>query len=110
MVSPPQIVNGYVCFDCADVALAQKGQNPAHPPGSVSNPTGNTPNGPHPLDGAKGPAGAQGSGASSGSGSSGGSSQNPTAVIFGGVLSGANGPSAPSPPPYQTGAQLSVFA
>lgn len=52
-MSQVQIVKGYVCFDCADVGLAQKGQNPAHPPGSVSNPTGSTPNGPDPLGGAK---------------------------------------------------------
>jgi len=27
-----QVVNGYVCLDCADVALAKKDINPAHPP------------------------------------------------------------------------------
>ncbi len=27
-----QIVNGYVCFNCSQVALAQKGINPANPP------------------------------------------------------------------------------
>ena len=27
-----QVVNGYVCMDCADVALAKKDINPAHPP------------------------------------------------------------------------------
>jgi hypothetical protein len=26
-----QIVNGYPCQDCADVALAKQGKNPAHP-------------------------------------------------------------------------------
>jgi hypothetical protein len=29
-----QVVNGFVCLDCADVALAKKDINPAHPPGS----------------------------------------------------------------------------
>jgi hypothetical protein len=29
-----QVVNGFVCMDCADVALANKDINPAHPPGS----------------------------------------------------------------------------
>jgi hypothetical protein len=27
-----QVVNGYVCLDCADVALAKQDINPAHPP------------------------------------------------------------------------------
>jgi hypothetical protein len=27
-----QVVNGYVCLDCADIALAKKDENPAHPP------------------------------------------------------------------------------
>jgi hypothetical protein len=92
-----QIVNGYICFNCADVALAQKGENPAHPPGSPSNPTGNTPNGLYPLNGAAGVNAP---------------SQSLNAVVFGGALSGLNGTSgAPaSPPPYQTGAQVSVFA
>jgi hypothetical protein len=31
-----QVVNGFVCMDCADVALANKDINPAHPPGSPS--------------------------------------------------------------------------
>jgi hypothetical protein len=29
-----QVVNGYVCMDCSDVALAKKDINPAHPPNS----------------------------------------------------------------------------
>ncbi len=29
-----QVVNGFVCMDCADVALANKDINPAHPPNS----------------------------------------------------------------------------
>jgi hypothetical protein len=29
-----QVVNGFVCMDCADVALAKKDINPAHPPNS----------------------------------------------------------------------------
>ena len=31
-----QVVNGFVCMDCADVALANKDINPAHPPNSPS--------------------------------------------------------------------------
>jgi hypothetical protein len=87
-----QIVKGYICFDCADVALAQKGQNPAHPPGSPSNPTGNTPNGPY------SPTGAKAVDASS-------------AVVFGGAL--AKQP--PAPPTqglqsYRPGEQLNLSA
>ena len=91
-MSQVQIVKGYVCFDCADVALAQKGQNPAHPPGSVSNPTGNTPNGPDPLNGAK-------------------AVDATKAVTLGGSLSGQT-PSAQgqASPTYQPGAQVSVSA
>jgi hypothetical protein len=33
-----QVVNGYVCMDCADVALAKKDVNPAHPPADPNNP------------------------------------------------------------------------
>ncbi len=29
-----QVVNGFVCMDCADVALAKKDIDPAHPPNS----------------------------------------------------------------------------
>ncbi len=87
-----QIVKGYICFDCADVALAQKGQNPAHPPGSPSNPTGNTPNGPYPLTGAK-------------------AVDASSAVVFGGALAGqTSAPAGQSAPSYQPGAQVSVSA
>ena len=74
------------------VALAQKGQNPAHPPGSVSNPTGNTPNGPFAANGAK-------------------AVDASNAVVLGGALSGQS-PTAPpqSPPTYQPGAQLNLSA
>ena len=92
-MSQVQIVKGYVCFDCADVALAQKGQNPAHPPGSPSNPTGNTPNGPNPLDGVK-------------------SVDAPEAVVFGGALEGQS-PTAPTlttSTAYQPGVQVDVSA
>jgi hypothetical protein len=91
-VSQVQIVQGYICFNCADVALAQKGQNPAHPPGSVSNPTGNTPNGPDPLAGAKAVDAA-------------------TAISFGGALS-SQSPTSPSQntSSYQPGTQLSLSA
>jgi hypothetical protein len=87
-----QIVKGYICFDCADVALAQKGENPAHPPGSISNPTGNTPNGAYPLNGAK-------------------AVDASSAVVFGGALTRQTPTtSAPSQPTYQPGSQLSVSA
>jgi hypothetical protein len=91
-VSQVQIVKGYICFNCADVALAQKGQNPAHPPGSVSNPTGDTPNGPDPLAGAKAVDAAN-------------------AVTFGGALSGQSPSSASqNASSYQPGTQLSLSA
>jgi hypothetical protein len=91
-VSQVQIVKGYICFDCADVALAQKGQNPAHPPGSVSNPTGKTPNGPDPLNGAK-------------------AVDATSAVSFGGALTGQAPPtSSPATSTYRPGTQVSVSA
>jgi hypothetical protein len=97
LISPvPQTVNGYLCFDCADVALAKKGDNPAHPPGSPSNPTGATPNGPDNANNAGGPAASQG----------------PNAVVFGGALARLNGAAATSAsqPVYQAGSQLSLQA
>jgi len=112
-----QVVNGFVCMDCADVALAKKDINPAHPPGSPN------------ADPQSGP----GAGSSTTS-----NSQATPAVTFGGSLSqlpGANAvqqpggtsqpqlnpdqtnpappTQAPAPPqPYnpQNGAQLSVYA
>jgi hypothetical protein len=91
-VTQVQIVKGYICFDCADVALAQKGQNPAHPPGSVSNPTGATPNGPVSVGGAK-------------------SVDSASAVTFGGALSGQSPSSASqNTTAYQPGARLSLSA
>jgi len=91
-VSQVQIVKGYICFNCAEVALAQKGQNPAHPPGSPSNPTGNTPNGPHPLTGPKAVDASQ-------------------AVVFGGALSGQAVGTAPTTPAvYQSGSRLDLSA
>jgi len=93
VVQPPQIVNGYVCYDCADVALAQKDINPAHPPGSPSNPTGSTPNG---LNNPNGTPGAKSS----------------PSVLFGGAAAKLAGQAPPSAiaPPYQPGAQVSVSA
>jgi hypothetical protein len=93
------IVNGYVCFNCSDVARAQKGENPAHPPNS--------------------PDAVQSGGDNGGS-----SNTQPTpAVTFGGSLSQTQGSSAVQPPnaagqtastaqrpPGQNGAQLSVYA
>ncbi|MEJ0064916.1 MAG: hypothetical protein WDM85_05360 [Caulobacteraceae bacterium] len=91
-MSQVQIVKGYICFDCADVALAQKGQNPAHPTGSVSNPTGNTPNGPDPLNGAR-------------------AVDSTKAVTFGGMLSSQSLASpGQTTPTYQPGAQISTSA
>jgi hypothetical protein len=91
-VSDVQIVKGYICFNCADVALAQKGQNPAHPPGSVSNPTGATPNGPDPLNGAK-------------------AVDATTAVALGGALSGQSPSSrGQAAAAYQPGAQVNLSA
>lgn len=101
MIQAPQIVNGYLCFDCADVALAKKGDNPAHPPGSPSNPTGATPNGPNAP---------QASGASSGAP---GTSHNSPAVVLGGSLASltpAAGASVAASTPYQAGAQVNVLA
>jgi hypothetical protein len=94
------IVNGYVCFDCSDVALAQKGVNPAHPPNS--------------------PDAAQ---SSAGMTQASSNTQPTPAVTFGGSLSQLQGSSAVQPPsgagqtasttqpsPGQTGAQLNVLA
>ncbi|HXQ10741.1 MAG TPA: hypothetical protein VN805_07055 [Caulobacteraceae bacterium] len=97
-----QIVNGYVCLDCSDVALAQKGINPAHPPNSPSASTQSD-----------GSPGAQGSS----------NAQSTPAVTFGGSLSQTQAAAAvqPSdgstatattfqPPPSQTGGQLNLYA
>jgi hypothetical protein len=67
-----QVVNGFVCMDCADVALANKDINPAHPPNSPT---------------------AEAQSASSSNG------QGPPAVTFGGSLTqltGANAVQQPS--------------
>jgi hypothetical protein len=97
-----QIVNGYVCFNCSDVALAQKDINPAHPPNS-----------PDPSGPTNGASGAQGSS----------NTQSTPAVTFGGSLSqtqgaaavqpsgGAGAAATPSQPaPGQTGSQVNLFA
>jgi hypothetical protein len=98
-----QIVNGYICFDCSDVALAQKGINPAHPPNSPG-------------------ASTQSNGSSGTPGSS--NAQSTPAVTFGGSLSqsqgaaavqpanasGATAPTSVQPLPGQTGAQLNLTA
>jgi hypothetical protein len=94
-----QIVNGYVCFDCSDVALAKKGENPAHPPGAPGDP--------------------QSTGAAGSS-----NSQSTPAVTFGGSLSqlagasavqqrgAASGAASTNPSPYNPpiGGQLSLSA
>jgi hypothetical protein len=91
-VTQVQFVQGYICFNCADVALAQKGQNPAHPPGSPTNPTGNTPNGPYPLTGPKAVDAA-------------------SAVTFGGALSEQPPtPASQGASTYQPGARLALSA
>ena len=77
--SSPEYVNGYACWNCAQVAEAKKDINPADPQA--------------------GPGGAD---ASTTSGTS--SSSQSSAVIFGGALAGAN-PSGSSPPVFgQSGA------
>jgi hypothetical protein len=74
------------------VALAQKGQNPAHPPGTPSNPTGDTPNGPYPVTGAKAVDGS-------------------SAVVLGGALAGQAASSTSQPAPtYLPGAKVSFSA
>lgn len=78
----PEIVNGYICWDCADVAKAKKGENPAASP---LDPSSNGANGTNGSNGA--------SGSSSTQGAQGASSQSP-AVVFGGVLANASGPNA----------------
>ena len=93
-----QIVNGYVCFNCSQVALAQKGINPADPPA--------VPGGPQTT--------------SDGSPSSGGgAAQNAPAVVFGGSLSQLQGAATVQPadassavqPASQTPAgQLNILA
>ena len=98
-MSQVQIVKGYVCFDCADVALAQKDINPAHPPGSPSNPTVSTPNG---LDNPNSPAGTSGA-------------RSPSAVVFGGALAGLQAATSSANPSTQTtatglGAWLNIAA
>ena len=95
-----QVINGFVCFNCADVALAKKDINPAHPPGSPSNPTGAT--------------GANPSQTSNGSPPSQGTSPGATpSVTFGGTLAQLNGqppPTQPSQQTYQPGSQLNATA
>jgi len=93
-----QIVNGYVCQTCCDVAAAKAGKDPAHPnapPGQAGKP-GNS--GAAPNDG---PAGAAQSGVG-----------NRPAVTFGGALTPFNNgppngqPTQPSPsnsPAYSGG-------
>jgi len=101
-VSSFQIVNGYVCFNCSDVALAQKDINPAHPPNSPD-------------------VSSQSNGAGAAQGSS--NTQSTPAVTFGGSLSQSQGAAAvqptnasgdtattSQPPPNQSGSQLSVYA
>ncbi|HEY2706936.1 MAG TPA: hypothetical protein VGI95_02675 [Caulobacteraceae bacterium] len=104
-MSQVQTINGYLCLNCSDVSLAQKGQNPAHPTGSPSNPTGATPNGP------LGPNPKDNAGAVAGATPSSGSAQSPNAVVFGGLLSGQSLATSPSgPPAYQTGTNFSLTA
>lgn len=103
-----QVVNGYVCMDCADVALAKKDINPAHPPNSPNADPQSTP----------------------GAGQTSSNGQSPPAVTFGGSLSQLPGASAvqqpgatsssslnpgqtnPASQPYnpQNGQKLSVYA
>ncbi len=75
-----QIVNGYVCFDCSDVALAKKDINPAHPPSTPGAPPTNN-------DGSTS------------------ASQGTAAVTFGGSLSQLQGASAVQQPGGASGIQ-----
>src|SRR5665213_2894951 len=77
-----QVVNGFVCMDCADVALAKKDINPAHPPGSPN------------------------AAPKSGSSGSPDSSQGTPAVTFGGSLSQLPGANAVQQPGGATQPQL----
>ena len=93
-----QVVNGYVCFNCADVALAKKDIDPAHPPGSPSNPTGSASQGPSASSTAP-------------------ASASTSAVVFGGALAQVGAPeqtqsgsSPQQPPAYQPGANVSTLA
>jgi len=116
-----QVVNGYVCFNCADVALAKKDINPAHPPGSPSNPLGLTGPNPSASSSSSSTPGVNGVSSNTVNGVSATGSTNQTqsspAVVFGGSLaqSGAQPPhsqsqSGQNQAPYQAGAQVSVFA
>lgn len=102
-----QIVNGYVCLSCCDVAAAKAGKDPAHPnapPGSTDKP-GQT-NKPGQAATSGQPSGSQPSNA------------NRPAVTFGGALAQTNGSSSagqapsPSPPgaPAYSGGLLNVSA
>jgi len=78
----PEVVNGYVCWNCAEVAKAKKGENPASnalDPSSAANGANGSSNA---ANSANGSSGVQGGPAST--------SQSP-AVVFGGVLASANG-------------------
>jgi len=85
--SQPVMVNGFVCWNCNQVAEAKKGENPAHPDAA---------------SGAAGPSGAQ---------------KTSPAVVFGGALASLNGrtaagassPAATPPAPASSGAQLDVL-
>jgi hypothetical protein len=88
-----QIVNGYLCQTCCDVALAKQGKNPAHPnaPAWQSDKTGQV--------GQSGNTN-QAAGASS-------SSTNAPAVTFGGALAQANGGASSQAGSQQAGAPYS---
>ncbi len=86
-----QIVNGYACQTCSDVALAKAGKDPAHPntpptkPGQTDKP------------GQTGP-GQSGSANATGGTQSTGANANSPSVILGGALAQANGSPSTSQP------------
>jgi hypothetical protein len=80
-----QVVNGFVCMDCADVALAKKDINPAHPP--------NSPNAQPSSDSTAGATGSS-------------NGQSTPAVTFGGSLSQLPGASAVQQPGATSQASL----
>lgn len=89
-----QIVNGYVCRTCCDVAAAKAGKDPAHPnapPGQTGKTNKSDQTGPSDPSAAVDSANAQQP-----------TNANRAAVTFGGVLAQVNGLSASpqaSPPP-----------
>ncbi|HEX4196362.1 MAG TPA: hypothetical protein VHZ26_02880 [Caulobacteraceae bacterium] len=108
-----QVVNGYVCMDCADVALAKKDINPAHPPNSPdANPQSASSNGQTNSNGQTTPAVTFGGSLSQLSGAN--AVQQPGATSASSLNPGqanpAQAPTTPQPYNPQNGQKLSVYA